>query len=242
MREIGLSNGEIGPQERDILRVYFTADTHFGHSNVLKYCKRIWLSKDERAWLERDEELIKKDVPRHQMPSWRVSRESTENMNDALIENINKTVGEDDILYHLGDFCFAPRFDYQSAAKRYRNRIKCRNVHVVWGNHDDFSIKHLFSSNHLMTTVSPNNQSIVLCHYAMAVWNKSHHGAWMLYGHSHSNAEPWLDKMMPNRRSIDVGVDNAYKILGDYRPFSFEELQKIMSVRQGCSIDHHGAE
>jgi hypothetical protein len=24
----------------------------------------------------------------------------------------------------------------------------------------------------------------VLCHYAMRVWNRSHHGAWHLYGHS----------------------------------------------------------
>ena len=28
-------------------------------------------------------------------------------------------------------------------------------------------------------------QDIVLCHYAMRVWQKSHYGAWMLYGHSH---------------------------------------------------------
>ena len=38
------------------------------------------------------------------------------------------------------------------------------------------------------------DQSIVLCHYAMAVWDKSHRGNLMLYGHSHSEAEPWLEE------------------------------------------------
>lgn len=33
--------------------------------------------------------------------------------------------------------------------------------------------------------VSINGQRIVLCHYAMRVWNHSSHGAWHLYGHSH---------------------------------------------------------
>lgn len=80
---------------------------------------------------------------------------------------------------------------------------------------------------------------IVLSHYVQAVWNQSHRGAWMLYGHSHASAESWLDAAMPGRRSIDVGVDNAYRVLGEYRPFSFDELNEILSGRPGCSIDHH---
>lgn len=62
----------------------------------------------------------------------------------------------------------------------------------------------------------------------------------MLYGHSHSTAEEWLNQMMPNRRSIDVGVDNAYKLLGEYKPFSYEEIVNIMASKKGHSIDHHG--
>lgn len=32
----------------------------------------------------------------------------------------------------------------------------------------------------------------------------------------------------------------AAKIIGDYRPFSFEELSNIMSKRDGFHFDHHG--
>jgi calcineurin-like phosphoesterase family protein len=73
----------------------------------------------------------------------------------------------------------------------------------------------------------------------MAIWNKSHRGAWHLYGHSHANAEEGLNKLMPERKSFDVGVDNAAVLLGSYRPFTFEEVKKIMDKKKGCSIDHH---
>ncbi len=74
----------------------------------------------------------------------------------------------------------------------------------------------------------------------MAVWNRSHRGAWQLYGHSHSGLEPWIDKALPGHRSMDVGVDNAYKILGEFRPFRFQEIGKIMKSRDGFFADHHG--
>ena len=81
------------------------------------------------------------------------------------------------------------------------------------------------------------SKHVVLSHYAQAVWNKSHSGSWMLYGHSHATAENWLDQMMPNRFSLDVGVDNIYRLIGEYRPISFEEIEKIFKNRKGSSID-----
>lgn len=64
----------------------------------------------------------------------------------------------------------------------------------------------------------------------MRVWNKSHYGAWMLYGHSHGSL---IDD--PNSLSFDVGVD-----CHNYKPFSFEEVKEIMSHKIWKAIDHHG--
>ncbi len=36
-----------------------------------------------------------------------------------------------------------------------------------------------------LTEVSVHGQPIVLCHYALRVWNRSNRGSWHLYGHSH---------------------------------------------------------
>jgi calcineurin-like phosphoesterase family protein len=41
-------------------------------------------------------------------------------------------VRQSDVLYFLGDFCMGG----PEQARRYRDRIVCRHIHVVEGNHD----------------------------------------------------------------------------------------------------------
>ena len=74
-----------------------------------------------------------------------------------------------------------------------------------------------------------NRRSIVLLHYAMKVWNKSHHGAWHLYGHSHGSLPESEDSL-----SFDCGVDSH-----DYRPISYDEVKRIMSKKTWKPLDHH---
>jgi calcineurin-like phosphoesterase family protein len=64
----------------------------------------------------------------------------------------------------------------------------------------------------------------------MRVWNKSHHGAWHLYGHSHGTLPD-----DPNALSFDCGVD-----CHNYTPISFEQVEAIMAKKTFKPIDHHG--
>ena len=66
---------------------------------------------------------------------------------------------------------------------------------------------------------------IVLSHYAMRVWNSSHHGSWHLYGHTHGELED-----LPNSLSFDVGVD-----CHDFYPISYDEVKTIMSRKNWVS-------
>ena len=168
---------------------------------------------------------------------WAPSRESIAKMDDVLIENINACVGRDDILWHLGDFCFWKKDGLGDVASRYLDRINCRNVFLVAGNHDSPEIRNAFSECYEYREVKIHSKIVVLSHYAHCFWNRSHHGSWMLYGHAHGSAEDWMDANMPGRRSMDVGVDNAFRILGEYRPFSFRELSSIMESRKGFQMD-----
>jgi calcineurin-like phosphoesterase family protein len=82
----------------------------------------------------------------------------------------------------------------------------------------------------------------------MRVWNKSHHGSIMLYGHSHgtldemtiNTANPtWMGDQyfIKNYRTMDVGVDthNLY-------PYHLDEIIDIMKGRDlHMEIDHHNA-
>jgi len=80
------------------------------------------------------------------------------------------------------------------------------------GNHD----KWMNRTYHEIWVKSIEGQTVVACHYAMRVWPQSHHGSYMLYGHSHG-------KLPPLGLQWDVGVDN-----NNYYPISFNELKEIM--------------
>lgn len=220
-------------------KIWFTSDTHFGHGNIVKYCHRPFLS-------ERDKEELSKTGAWHNgnwkgegSSPWRITDEGIAMMDDTLIANINERVMPNDVLYHLGDFAMPGKQNLYARCRAYRDRIKCRNVHIVWGNHDDYRIRDLFSSASDMKTVKTDDARIVLCHYALAVWDGSHRGVMHLYGHSHSEAEPWMDRTMVGRRSMDIGVDNVAKLTGGYRPMSLEEVVGVLGGRPGFAFDHH---
>lgn len=149
---------------------------------------------------------------------------SVEHMNNQMIANWNNRVSHDDIVYHVGDFAFM---------KNHRSILDRLNgsKHIVLGNHDKGISKDdgwASISNYKEITVE--GQTIILCHYAMRVWNKSHRGSWMLYGHSHGSLPD--DK---NALSIDVGVD-----CHNYAPISFDEIKRLMSKKTFKPVDHHG--
>ena len=146
-----------------------------------------------------------------------VSTETVRRHDDALLEAINDSVGERDTLWVLGDFCWG-RLE---SAQPYRERIRCRNVHLVWGNHDHHSIRPLFGEALEQGMIAVAGQEIWLNHYPMRSWNKSFHGSWHFYGHVHdrlaaedASHSSWLTK--------DVGVDAC-----GYRPWSFEETANL---------------
>lgn len=187
--------------------IHFTSDLHIFHKNIIKYSNRPF-----------------NDV---------------EHMNTVLVDNINAAVKPDDTLYSLGDLGFAPIGDIIG----WLNRINCKNVHLLLGNHDKILRKNkdliTQSCPHIryaydMKEINHNGQFIVLGHYGMRVWNKSHHGAWHLFGHSHGS-------LPPHGKSVDVGVDSPY-ITGkaEYRPFSFQEIARFMKNRDIAKEDYHG--
>ena len=94
---------------------------------------------------------------------WRVSDETVERHDQMLMDNINAVVAASDTLWILGDFCWG---DF-AAAKGFRDRIKCRNVNLVWGNHDKREIEPLFGKTIEQGVVRWEGQKIWLNHYPM---------------------------------------------------------------------------
>jgi calcineurin-like phosphoesterase family protein len=198
------------------MNMWFTSDTHYGHTNIAGESVSRW----QRGY--RDFGSV-----------WE--------MNKSLIEGINKYVKEDDILYHLGDWSFGGIHNI----KLFRDSIICQNIHLILGNHDEhivdkevkfhdssFNPIELFSSVQDVLHLEIGKIKIFLSHYSHRVWNGSHKGVVHLYGHSHASIPDF-------GRSMDVGVDVAYKMFGEYRPFNIGDISRIMEKREIHKIDCH---
>jgi calcineurin-like phosphoesterase family protein len=143
-------------------------------------------------------------------------------------------VKRNDTLWHMGDFGWGAR-----KYGHYRQRLNVRKLHVVRGNHDRPSLRRHVSSLEMMVLRKFEDIKFVLCHYPIYSWPARVYGAIHLYGHCHTMAEDHLDKLLESRRSIDVGVDNAFRLLGERRPFSLDEILDMFNAREPIPDELH---
>jgi calcineurin-like phosphoesterase family protein len=208
-------------------KLWFTSDTHYDHKNICAATTN-WVGA---------ENLTRKFS-------------SLDQMNNELVNSINAKVGQDDILFHLGDWSF----NGFENIRKFRERIVCKNVHLILGNHDHHiernkdDIQSIFSSvNHyLQLEVKRELTSgqmkvgvlgyirFVLMHYPIASWNGMSDGVIHLHGHVHLSPQ----QRVANGKAMDVGVDG-----NNMEPISMDEVLKIMSKQLIAKLtlpkDHH---
>jgi len=143
---------------------------------------------------------------------------SAPEMDRYMIDCWNSTVGDDDIVFHLGDFAFGD----EEYVRYIFHSLKGRKV-LILGNHD-------FRNNGSVLPwlldlpwdkpptpameTSDGGKRVYLSHYAHRVWPGSHKGAYHFFGHSHG-------RIPSVGNSRDIGVD-----LPDvaFTPRTFQEL------------------
>ena len=174
--------------------IWFTADTHFGHKNIIKYANRPFDSIDE--------------------------------MDKTIINNWNNCVDENDKVYHLGDVALCSPNKLRKILDQLNGKI-----YLIKGNHEKSALEckdrfEWVKDYHELMLNDPDGfkgkKLIVLFHYAMRVWNASHHGSLSLYGHTHGELED-----EPKLLSIDVGVD-----CHDFKPINYNDVKNIMSKKK----------
>lgn len=214
--------------------IWFTSDTHFGHKNIVRGCSE-WKNKTSCRPFD-----------------------TLKDHDNTIIDNINKYVKRNDILYHLGDFSMGGKENVW----KYRDMINCNNIHLCTGNHDIHIIKNSSimsrdkKAKELFSTVQPiiykkiGKTNIVMCHYAFRTWDKGNHGSFQLHGHSH-NSLPTYEKLLQIAddrqlyktgdfyKQLDVGLESAYELIGEWRPFHIEDIRHIMNNRINLGVDHH---
>jgi len=174
------------------MQTFFTSDAHFDDEYAIPYFNRPFESVDE--------------------------------MNAVLVERWNSVVAEKDSVYHLGDFTLDDIHHFTKWVGQLNGNIK-----IIPGSHDHPWLPDFIASEkvqvlaplvaeefpEIMTGNRP--QVIVMCHYSMQVWDRSNHGSWHLFGHTHG-------KLKGIGLSFDVGVDCT-----EFTPLSLEQVVSRMA-------------
>lgn len=137
-------------------------------------------------------------------------------MNSVIINNVNEAVMPDDRLFNMGDIAFKGAKDVLGS---WRARINCKNIFVIPGNHDkEQIIRRYFTVLPAQYMYENNDYRIVLNHYALRVWESSHHGVAEIHGHSHGKLPS-----LPGVPSFDVGVD-----CWNFKPLNLSQVKLEM--------------
>jgi calcineurin-like phosphoesterase family protein len=166
-------------------RIFIISDTHFGHENILRF-------RDSAS-----NELIRNFSDVH-------------DMNEHMVERWNKTINDDDIVYHLGDVYFGKGHEVLG-------RLKGRK-RLILGNHDnakDQNLQKYFQKismwrmfpeyNCLLTHVPVHESSLYKVQYN-------------LHGHIHQQASP-------TEKHINCSVE-----VQDYMPKLITDLVPNLTV------------
>ena len=148
-------------------------------------------------------------------------------MNQSLIENWNRVVGKDDLVFHLGDFAFGNA----AAWKQILDQLNGKIILIV-GNHDMKNMRQAvierFEDVALEMYIEIEKQPIILNHHPFLCYGGSYDNIWQLFGHVHTRENYYgkdkerLSMLFPTQ--YDVGIDN-----NNYAPISFEQVKQIIN-------------
>ena len=140
---------------------FFTADTHFGHYNIIRHCDRPWTAEEhDDALVERwNSEVSKRDTVYH--------------------------------LGDFAMFKSVPGKDRMKTYRKLRMRLNGKIHLILGNHdkmsqelYDTFT--KVYDG---IKEVKVDGEKITLCHYPMRSWNRSFHGSFHLFGHVHGRLE-----------------------------------------------------
>ncbi len=169
---------------------FIVSDTHFSHPNILKYEAK---ARPFKSVEEHDEELIRR---------W------------------NEKVSPEDVVYHLGDFCF---WNKKIDPKKFISKLNGK-IRLIAGNHDKLininNFKELgFNSYHDYQFLERDEKAVLLVHYPIYLKHYQHkpsrkdlhihHFDYVLHGHVHSNTREVVPNFTDDRgvRFINVSCE-----------------------------------
>jgi calcineurin-like phosphoesterase family protein len=180
-------------------KLFFTSDTHFCHTNIIKYCNRPFNNVEDmnKAIIDNWNQVVPEDgIVFH--------------LGDFALNASTKSVQH--ILHSLNGTKYLLIGNHEKAA------LSKEFLRNLW--EGIYDIAEIYVKDE---EISYKEQHIMMCHYPMISWNASHRGSWQLFGHVHGGLS---NKGVINHAptQLDVGVD-----CHDYKPISYQEVKEIIT-------------
>jgi calcineurin-like phosphoesterase family protein len=198
--------------------VWVMSDPHYGHKNICRATTN-WRTPEG-------------EIPFTSTRDFK----SLEHMNQTIVQKINNNVMPNDILICLGDWSFG---GFENI-REFWDKLVCKNIHLVLGNHDTHieknrdGIQGLFQSVSHYNTLEYNGNKFRLMHYPISSWDGLKKGYMHLHGHCHLSTNQRFGK----GKRMDVGMDGH----PEFRPYNIEEcihLLKNRPIESEIEKDHH---
>jgi len=170
--------------------IYFISDTHFNHSNIIKYCNRPFNNVEE--------------------------------MNEAIINNWNSIVSDEDTIYHLGDFALGTKDSIIDIVNRLNGK-----KYLIRGNHDRWSVSTYESFGFTVLKNAPikiDEYKLMLSHIPIPD-SQIPKGFINLHGHIHDkNLYECIEKYEQSRYSIEKHINISCDVT-DFKPISIDDIK-----------------
>lgn len=185
------------------MTVWFTADTHFGHKNILNFCPgtRMGSSYEEHDYL--------------------------------LINKWNLLIRPTDQVYILGDvfFCNLERaVEITNQLNGIKHVILGNHDKVIEQNS---VLRNMFASVQHYKEIVLDGIHIVLFHYPQLEWNGMYRGSYCLFGHVHgtldNHAEILNSRIMDV--GIDSRPDGQLPDQGAMSPWKWQQVKRILEKK-----------
>lgn len=180
-------------------KLFFTADPHFFHTNIIKYTNRPFNNSREMNYeiVKRWNEKVPKDGIVFLLGD--VSLTAKPKELDTLLHSLNGTI-----------YLIIGNHEKDALRKEY---VRSRFAGI-------YDIAEIYIKDKEITY---GEQHLVMCHYPMLTWNGSHRGSWQLFGHVHGGLSN-KGKLKHAVTQLDVGVD-----CHDFTPLSYQEVKELIT-------------
>ena len=177
-------------------KLFFTSDTHFCHTNIIKYCDRPYKNAEEmnQALIDNWNSVVNpKDVIFH--------------LGDFAMNASTKSVQH--IINRLNGKKYLVIGNHEKSA------LSKQFLRDFW--EGIYDIAEIYVEDE---EISYGKQHLVMCHYPMLTWNASHRNSWQLFGHVHGGLSN-KGEIKHSPSQMDVGVD-----CHNFTPISYQQVKE----------------